>query len=193
MKERPIIFSGPMVRAILDGRKTMTRRVVKPQPKRQGPILAMDDLPRCPYGAPGDRLYVRETWRLSAHLDGCSPSKAWNADSKQGLVPLAIQYRADSHVELGAYGDKISWTWGRWRPSIHMPRWASRIQLEVTGVRVERVQDTSEADIIEEGCPREYLLGSNWFRPLWDSINAKRGYNWKSNPWVWCVNFEVLP
>lgn len=200
MKERPILFSGEMVKAILDGRKTQTRRVMKPQPII-GEGGSMVDLGNgwavldgimagewnCPYGKPGDRLWVRETWRAG----GIYADIMKIAD----LNPAAdehIHYRADeqdSGVDV-------------WRPSIHMPRWASRITLEVTDIRVERVQDISETDVGAEGIEStltdpntgnvvERCPGDRWaFAGLWDSINAKRGYSWESNPWVWVVEFK---
>lgn len=224
MKEKPILFSGPMVRAILEGRKTQTRRVVKPQPPscyhfvhyRQqdtawnpitGPAgfyAGFDYRPdnpdpsyyRCPYGQPGDRLWVRETW----------------ADTSKESLLCPVSYRATWPPE-DEEGRGFNW-----QPSIHMPRWASRIDLEVTGVRVERVQDITEEDAKEEGCSQwdmdcPWCLGSGTvrssidqaqpscpcglpgmyhynFRVLWDSINASRGYGWDANPWVWVVSFR---
>jgi hypothetical protein len=190
MKERPIIFSAPMVRAILAGTKTQTRRVVKntgmyaidapihgeETAKRE--LLALAT--RCPYGQPGGRLWVRETWaqpdRRSA---GFSP---W--------VYAANYQERPSH---------------RWRPSIHMPRCASRILLDVTAVRVERLQDISEADALAEGVTPKWepgcsgrlmeALGGFSFRPaasayadLWESINGPG--SWDANPWVWMVEFR---
>lgn len=183
MKERPIIFSGEMVRAILEGRKTQTRRVVKPQPwpvetvdtERHVIVSHPDKLrvPPCPYGQPGDRLWVRETWwhprATEAHIDN-------------------VAYRADGEMPCHLVETN-------WRPSIHMPRWASRILLEVTDVRVERVQDISEADVQAEGCtgsPFGPMGDAVLFPRVWDSINAKRGHDWDTNPWVWVVSFRVL-
>lgn len=166
MKERPIIFSGPMVRAILDGRKTQTRRIVKPQPlavaapfhpePRGGNRwvwMARDDAPgysyatadfRCPCGAPGDRLWVRETWAVSHAVDHMRPSELPKSSD-------IVYYPGTQSI-----GGLMR------RPSIHMPRWASRITLEIVSVRVEM---------------------------LWDSINAKRA-PWSSNPWVWVIEFR---
>jgi hypothetical protein len=195
MKECPILFSAPMVRAILDGRKTQTRRVVKPQPDTMGERLSMRYLPywhvggfrtlasapnpiRCPYGVPGDRLWVRETWR-PVGLD----------------TPLSECVDA-SDVEFAATSDEAALAVLRWRPSIHMPRWASRILLEVVSVRVEPVQDISAEDVIAEGLPADMPMSrADWissFSGLWDAINAKRGYPWTSNPWVWVVEFKRL-
>ena len=164
MKEIPILFSSPMVRAILDGRKSQTRRVVK-------------SLHLCPYGEKGSILWVRETFV---------------ALSKDNIL-----YRADDR-----YPDSI--TPLKWKPSIFMPRWASRITLEITGVRVERLQDISEEDALTEGC-ENYLCGGYDFsyhgyeckpavanyRRLWDSINGKK-YPWKSNPLVWVISFRRI-
>jgi hypothetical protein len=190
MKERPILFSGPMVRAILAGRKTMTRRVVKPQPyllyrpetykvvvDEYGQARWMDeeghsehtrgwDNPaylECPYGMPGDRLWVRETWRFG----GCGDK----------------QYRADGEVPLRC----------KWKPSIFMPRWASRITLEITGVCVDRLQDISVNDAREEGisekeCPNWHAVTD--FAALWESINGRE--SWDANPWVWVVEFRKV-
>ena len=186
MKERPILFSGPMVRAILDGRKTMTRRVVR---LRAGEIAheggdgrlhavanttwgdCIERVIQCPYGVPGDMLWVRETW--ASDVDGC---------------PAGLGYRAD-HLDPRGDGPANPM---RWRPSIHMPRWASRLTLEITAVRVERLQDISEADARAEGCPAECPDGNavDWFSGIWDGINAERGYPWSSNPWVWVIGFE---
>ena len=183
VKERPILFSGAMVRAILEGRKTQTRRVVKPT---SGPhsiektictpgSLAAFIRHRCPYGQPGDRLWVRETWGIH----DADPARAW--------------FRADPGVEDCVAKSTAGW---KWRPSIHMPRWASRITLRLTDVRVERVQDISVSDCIAEGLgyPTDdrYAAVDN-FKPLWDSINAARGYGWDANPWVWVLVFEPVP
>jgi len=174
--ERQIIFSGEMVRAILEGRKTQTRRVIKPQP--------IDKLwmAVCPYGERGWRLWVRESWR----------------PADLGRVPgerQPIQYRADEatlerhyHVAPAAYFPGEA----KWRPSIHMPRWASRITLEVVAVRVERVQDIREDDAFAEG-----ICGGDWlgdpvgeFAKLWDTLNQSRGFGWSVNPWVWVIEFK---
>jgi len=189
MKDHPILFSGPMVRAICEGRKTMTRRVVqfnKPYtwheawqyvyPHPGGGFIFTDAA--CPdtvisrmaagregkipqQGKPGDRLWVRETW--AQDLDG------------------EIFYAAD-HLQKPSTIDK-------WRPSIFMPRAVSRIALEINSVRAERLQAISESDAMAEGCPTEDYQN---FRMLWDSINAKRGYGWSQNPWVWVIQFRRL-
>lgn len=196
IKERPILFSGPMVRAILEGRKTQTRRVVVPTmttprvaPLHMEPWIIdgeqetdehglpcwagyHPDYPgeakwfSCPYGQPGDRLWVRETWNKQM-IDGAE----------------RVAYRADipnGHSFL------------YWHPSIHMPRWASRITLELTGVRVERVQDITSEDARAEGVDAPDVLPRSKFATLWDSINAKRGYGWETNCWVWVLEFKRL-
>ena len=179
VKERPILFSGPMVRAILGGRKTQTRRIVKLKchdgfevgPNYEGehwPVRGGDRMP-CPYGKPGDRLWVRETWLCATGEPG----------------PTLCHYQAD--------GDRPEFN-GLWKPSIHMFRWASRITLEITGVRVERLQDITEADAMAEGVE----CCSGWighageprriFCDLWKSINGAE--SWAANPWVWVVEFR---
>lgn len=176
MKERPILFSAPMVRAILDGRKTQTRRVVKGEALRWlndgfTPKFVADYQNRlCPYGKPGDHLWVRETFHT---VDGHSAF-----------------YRAD--YEHNPKGDKehgIVWT-----PSIHMPRWASRISLKIIGVRVERLQDISEKDAWAEGCEGfdDDVSGGKSgyceYAELWEEINGKG--SWDANPWVWVIKFK---
>lgn len=188
VKEHPILFSAPMIRAILDGTKTQTRRVVK-RPKRTpldyilNPSLMVDawcvwwqnpsfervgQTQDCPYGQPGDRLWARETWRVSDQPDE------------------RIEYRADVDPQY----DGLKWT-----PSIHMPRWASRITLEITAVRVERLQDISEQDAMAEGINGEQLHSAQGYAPkafmkLWESINGPG--SWAANPWVWCISFRRL-
>lgn len=169
---RPILFSGEMVRAILDGRKTQTRRVVVPQPSHvEGNTLyldgdgfygraARDRIIHCPYGAPGDRLWVRETWT------------EFYASSRGATHETGVRYKADGgerilSVPTARYGasltddDRLAW-----RPSIHMPRWASRITLEITDVRVQRVQEISEEDAIAEGM--------RWVAPTEEEQRAHR-------------------
>lgn len=204
MKERPILFSGPMVRAILEGRKTVTRRAVKglqiPTEDKTTPHEGLrwsalgqrhlrygfnvfgsteeecaHELARCgvcPFGKPGDRLWVRETF----------------AD-----IGCRLTFRAD--LEDGAHCSVTRWT-----PSLHMPRWASRILLEITSVRVERLQDISEEQAIAEGPPGLAFPappGSHWvtedgrrraFMRLWDDVNGAGA--WDANPWVWVVEFK---
>ena len=190
MKERPIIFSTDMVKAILEGRKTQTRRVIKPQPDRviNGVPFeylghkyhdASDRAIRCPYGQVGDRLWVRETWATQKSIDRFSPSYIGNA----ATVPL--WYKADAVNGRSFIG------LGKWRPSIFMPRWASRITLEITEVRVERLQEITFEDFKKEGIEMDGSWDGSFAR-LWDSLNAKRGYSWESNPWVWVISFRRL-
>lgn len=183
-RERPIIFNGDMVRAILEGRKTMTRRVVK----IDSPTLEFDtctpywptctgkggDFIRvpCPYGQPGDRLWVRETWGSGF------------TDMNFKTLTKGAKYKAD-------YPDDTKFTGGKWRPSIHMPRWASRITLEITNVRVERLREIDEEEARAEG-----FLNNNWatargnFALLWDEINGPG--SWDKNLWVWVIEFKKL-
>jgi hypothetical protein len=210
MTERPILFSAEMVRAILDGRKTQTRRVMKVQPwpdatievgpyhphridrhgeSQPGPVTfgAIWDhqdivnggdagLP-CPYGKPGDYLWVRETW---APLADC-------------VVLNCAYYRLD-HEEARSSGSRVD---VKWRPSIYMPRWASRITLRITDIRVERLQDISEEDAKAEGVkPLDYAAhhvaagcGARIaFEQIWTTINGPGA--WEANPWVWVISFE---
>lgn len=171
MKERPILFSGPMVRAILGGRKTQTRRIVK--------TGTPDDWNACPYGVIGDHLWVRECFSKPYELD-------IQAKCFTGF------YRATDA------GRKV-----KWMPSIFMPRWASRIALEITNVRIERLQDISEADAQREGWdwsnhdvmqtydPVTMDTARRWFQAKWDEINGKRA-PWGSNPLVWLVEFKRM-
>lgn len=194
LRERPILFNGDSVRAILRGQKTQTRRVVKPQPHagvRLDPTIPSGLTDghgreiRLRYGTPGDNLWVRETW-------------AMRSDAEPGSE------KAKHHLHYKADGDELSGEWHDyhpgWRPSIFMPRWASRVLLEITEVRLERVQAISEEDAIAEGAPKMHLdgLGQTWathkrgFESVWDSINAKHGFGWEENPWVWVIKFEQL-
>lgn len=211
MRERPILFSAPMVRAILSGAKTQTRRIVKGAPDNTSEVVSsllvhrgdLFDFRRnldnpkalsCPYGAPGDRLWVREAWAAADRM-----YQGHDLDE-----PRVIAYPADRSARRGFGGtvtdvpafDLASWNWDslKGRPSIHMPRWASRISLEVTAVRVERLQAISTMDAMAEGVePRPVASGAmsytHGFRALWDSINGARA-SWASNPWVWAVEFK---
>ena len=202
---RPILFSAPMVRAILDGRKTQTRRAIRPQPN--GKLLGVLDRDRgprywfaagpadrssvevyCPYGKPGDLLWVRETWQHSNH-----PLGPYDRDC---TVFYRADYLDDPH---GPDGEKSpEGKYRQWRPSIHMPRLACRITLRVTDVRVERLADISEDDVVAEGWPHTDTNGAGvplrdaypigWYANLWEDINGKG--SWERNPWVWVVSFE---
>ncbi len=215
MNERPILFSAPMVRALLAGTKTQTRRVMKLHPSAiacccggsaakwkatndgqwhcgicgGGNRLTSKDVEgvRCPYGAPGDRLWVREAFAFTdAHEPDYSGSIEYRADNKclaieAGRVLVDVPHGCDPRAFAGP-----------WRPSIHMPRWACRLVLEITCVRVERLQDISEADAQAEGSGLTSGSYSHrgWFRELWGEIN--RPAAWDANPWVWVVGFRRL-
>lgn len=262
MNAKPILFSGPMVRALLEGRKTQTRRIVKPQPTNgwafeNPPVLGRitsshpkrgrfgafvrrglgsdfpeADLIACPYGQPGDLLWVRETW---ADLLAVSPTtdepmkigpgerlieeptfwidgegrKRWHYDGQ------VIAYRANSDVEFcdgnGFMGDMADRSdMPTWKPSIHMPRWASRLTLRITDVRVQRLQDISEEDARAEGAGlyvpghgfiteqtlhadpgySNFLAPRQGFEAIWTEINGAD--SWAANPWVWAISFEVI-
>lgn len=206
MKETGIIFNGEMVRATIDGRKTQTRRIVKPQPDEDGlarlsggPWMdTSEKVYRCPFGQVGDRLYVRETFAILGNEDGCPID--WNGNLIKGDEKQAARiYKASCWQEPGNYGlwsipDRDIQYEGAWRPSIHMPRWASRILLEITDVRVERLNDISEEDAKAEGAPTEccvigdkHFLG---FRTLWKSIYGAE--SWNANPWCWAITFKRI-
>lgn len=208
MKERPIIFSTESVRAILEGRKTQTRRVIKPQPE-QSPNCKidirwgfryfnkehLDEMNRfCPYGQVGEGLWVRETWAL--RNDG--KQVIHKAGYEDIVRALDLQEFAK---EQGLPMPNI-----KWRSAFFMPRWASRITLEITEVRVERLQEISEEDVMAEGepympLPKEGLLSFGYTKPYkytrehfayaWDPLNTKRGYGWETNPWVWVILFAT--
>ena len=186
MRERPILFNSEMVKAILEGRKTQTRRVIKPQPEDfDGDNILWKGrwkpLNVCPYGQVGDRLWVKETWTP----DIFTGKPLWY---KANGIP-------DSLKNI------------RWKPSIFMPRWASRITLEITGLRVERLQEITEEDTIKEGIVMNNRPFEGWywmpniysttnpivaFEKLWDSLNAKREYSWEQNPWCWVLEFKRI-
>ncbi len=205
MTDRPILFSAPMVRAILSGSKSQTRRVLK---QATGPSLSVgmdDDEPgvaalswlwgdgpghdvhetikrvNCPYGQPGDRLWVRETFVQGYPLVDGNPDQF---DDDGNLKPLQTWYRASVSPHFcwsdddGGTVDAVPW-----KPSIHMPRWASRITLEVTGVRVERLGDLSESDARQEG-----VASRDEFIELWKSINGQ----WESETWTWVLQFRKV-
>jgi hypothetical protein len=220
-RERPIIFSGDMVRAILKNRKSQTRRVLKKEkffkhiPMYYGGPLeyrpcghswpgkridmmcsdcALKLLIKCPYGQPGDRLWLRETWAMELIAgEGEYPDESesvlikWKADNLDwvdyGNADIPCDYR---FIERKG-----------WRSPLYMPKWAARIWLEITGIRVERVQDISEDDARSEGIYNhehlKYITSAcKAFQGLWDSLNKKRGFGWDDNPWVWVIEFKVL-
>lgn len=220
-KERPILFNSEMVNAILSGRKTQTRRIIKLPliDKNMGCELAGNELAgevnagdyrNCPLGKPGDQLWVRETFALLGNEDGVCVD--WQNNMVKGDEQAAARiYKASCEQKHGDYGlysipDSAYWKpdtsnmkyEGSWRPSIHMPRWASRIDLLITGVRVERLQDISEQDARAEGCAYGKGNGEidlavrpeNHFPTLWASIYGADG--WQANPWVWVIEFERM-
>ena len=223
MKERPILFSAPMVRAILDGRKSQTRRIVKKQisdiHKFQGWIIGSTDkkrdgcaswgigegalsydlvVARCPYGQPGDRLWVRESYMPDPADDGTWAYTQYMGCKGSPLSDIPMKFRRPENCIYRATWDGSELV--GWKPSIHMPRWASRILLEVTNVRVERLQDISEEDAIAEGVDGENeaaKIGAEWYekpkrayRRLWKSINGTG--SWDFNPWVWVIDFKRI-
>jgi hypothetical protein len=233
VKERPIIFSAPMVRAILSGAKTQTRRIIKPQPRWDDPVWWWDDKPfvsdeamadhlfhevygthGTPYGSVweegGDRLWVRESFDIvddpaAYHVDDgprqddhgykCPDAVKRGPNGERWVV----DYAANENTRL-MDRDGVR----RWKPSIHMPRWASRIALEITDVRVQRVQEIGRdgrkaVDVLAEGITPEQIANEQkWFHPddspalafarLWEAVNGKG--SWESNPWVWAITFK---
>lgn len=204
MNEKPILMNEQSVRAILDGRKVQTRRVMKQDVVTDAGIAGIIagtepafDLSKCPYGIPGDHLWVRETWKLVLNdTDWCG---IWYpATANRDLTPLPVKLsweRKKSLAVLRTVGLK---------PSIHMPREFSRITLEITDVRVERVQEITLGDVAAEGWPDApqghdvwvaelpglQRCGFDWWIKLWDSINGD--HPWASNPWVWVIAFEAI-
>lgn len=204
VKERPILFSGEMVRAILSGEKVQTRREMKPQPLAveqakyttwtwpadadatkfawAGKRPISDAVERhCPYGQRGERLWVRET--CSFTVDDYPYCR------KPSVVPH------DAKVWYRASNDRPTWADTKWHPSIFMPRWASRITLEITGIRVERLHDITEGDARAEGVSKALngkgiLSNFEAFRMLWTRINGAS--SWTQNPWLWVVDFQMI-
>ncbi|EAN6941595.1 hypothetical protein EKF11_23890 [Salmonella enterica] len=194
MKERGMIFNAEMVRAILDGRKTQTRRPVKFPliDKNMGCELAGNELAgelaahnywNSPYGKPGDRIWVRETFRVH--------SRATDVATLVYRASVRNSWTEQTHRVPVAVCNKPA-TPEKWTPSIHMPRWASRITLEITDVRVERLNDIRECDAKAEGGQTECtLIGDKYypgFRSLWKSIYGEE--SWAANPWVWVIEFK---
>ncbi len=202
VKWRPIIFQGWGVKAILEGRKTQTRRVLKPQPI--GYDVAVDVLSydhgvfeekawreqHSPYGVAGDGLWVRESIR-------CTPEDVYYL--ADGMSIRVADLEPDQDFWLQNYGgsrvgEEVT------IPSIHMPRWVSRVGLEIVDVHIQRVQDISMQDAVAEGWPDDGHLNNygtgavarDWFAEVWDSVNAKREFSWKANPWVWAIEFALL-
>jgi hypothetical protein len=222
VKERPVIFSAPMIRAILEGRKTQTRRIIKPQPPAmfcEGDVAAITNGKRwafsrmyavahgvafpadpepgylCPYGQPGDRLWVRESWQITGRL-GTEYSVWYPAGGEAVGIDVGFE-GPDPKWDAMIHEDRV-------RNPLFMPRWASRITLEVTDVRVERVRDIGRDgrkahDVLAEGItPDQIAHQAKFFHSddapaltyaiLWDSINGKG--SWRDNPWVWVVEFK---
>ena len=258
MKERPILFSGAMVRALLDGTKTQTRRALKPQPTgfvggpgvrllngAEAPLTPLDETAGpigreilCPYGQPGDRLWVRETWQFHGGMLDCGTARS--AAGTSLYQDIVVSYPADgARVTLhpngqdwqtprqparrkgeeyslrdapadfiydgkNTYYDRLTRWWNRKIPAIHMPRWASRITLEITSVRVERLQDITEADALAEGIVHQpdggYGLADTThyhftdprqsYFSLWEAINGSGSVD--ANPWVWAIHFRKV-
>ncbi len=260
MKERPILFSGPMVRALLADTKTQTRRIGKTQcaewtelaveysiHAKKGKVAVATHLAypngsarhgicECPYGIPGDRLWVRETWQFHGGMLDCGTGRSSAGTSL--YQDIVVSYPADGarvtlhpngqdwptpnqppqregevyslrdapadfvYTGKNTYHDRLTRWWNRKIPGIHMPRWASRITLEITSVRVERLQDISEADALAEGVTDDGSLVTDLagndrggafaaFATLWEVINGAD--SWDDNPWVWAIEFRRLP
>ena len=230
MKQRPIPFIALMVNAIRSGRKTQTRRIMKPQPTINGNCFSWEGHKpnsklgayhsfnhdaettniflsgSCHLGAVGERLWVRETWRVAPSacegwsMDDSEPCTGW-IDYKAGgcAQKTAPNFEALERTVFGK--GEVDWDFlpDRWKPSIFMPRWASRIHLEITEVRVQRLNDISDDDAIAEGCPGGHAAIPGYgysatplehFRWVWESINGEG--SWNENPWVWCINFKVI-
>ncbi len=225
--EYPIIFSTEMVKAYLERRKTMTRRVMRPQPPANAVMKQHSKYPNCwlpyttdgrlmnscqgnrkndcgwycPYGQVGSKLWIRET---IAEWQGTIESVK-NGDLDEAAALDYIVYKAGAKDWAGILKDKSYGHPWNVRPSIHMPRWASRITLEIKELRVERLQDITEEDAKAEGIESSklgtdywnFFDGKGWwnsaitaFSYLWDSLNAKRGQGWEKNPWIWCISFR---
>ena len=218
MKEKPILMSTDMARAILDGKKTMTRRVIKipdgytitptGNPKAYAvvkmgdgiysriPVNRRDNI-KCPYGQVGSRLWVRETWWV--HPDYKNVSAGWLAPTANSpeRVFYSLKDSADWCYESEKKPEDWEYRLAKKVPSIHMPRWASRITLEITEIRVERLNQITDDDALAEGVFGDETCYDQatpcmCFEALWDSINAKRGCGWGTNPWVWAISFKEI-
>lgn len=210
MRERPILFSAPMVRALLAGTKTQTRRVCKLDMRDGMPGPEMASLLRCcPYGIPGDRLWVREAWRVTEKHDDkpprdLTPRKMTVFFDAGGSIANQRSGKWERDDDLMPPGELLPWV-GRLRHGMFMPRWACRLELEITDVRVQRLKDISEKDARAEGSAcvdeftgREVLFpdacnAGSWrlgYRVIWEGINGPG--SWDANPWVWVVAFKVL-
>lgn len=198
MKARPILMSAPMVRALLAGTKTQTRRTIKPQPEC-GFVVGAVGSPACPYGVIGDLIYVKEAWRTAKSLDDLDATKiaAKCLDAGYHSPWAPMKFEADGHQCSTWHGfgnghDKA--VPGRYRHARFMPRWASRITLRIAEVRVQRLTEISQQDCIAEGMPPNtgpllhHVIAD--YRRLWGEINGKD--SWDTNPWVWCISFECI-
>lgn len=191
--ERPIIFGGEMVRAILADLKTQTRRVITPSWQRCLDLEEPEDvakaLAQCPHGRPGDRLWVRETWRFV----GVDMNRLGRTHSVEDAV---VEY-ADGSRRTITVDWQLAEQWmqrqPKRRPSIHMPRWASRLTLVIDQVRIERLQDILQSEAQAEGA-QPLIAGAyrEGFIAIWNGINLRRGYSWESNPWVWVIKFRRI-
>lgn len=235
MKEKPILFSDPMIQAILEGRKTQTRRVMKDQKglgsaydfvncenngcaqlgvsessRGFGLYVGCGEYPeegsefwKSPYGSIGEGLWVRETWGMegtgtcgvNGHIDVC-----YRATDEKGIDPISIEVSRKEYIKYLDRWNKANSMKMPWTSSIHMPRWASRLDLEITDIRVERLQDISKEDCIAEGMEGLKDIHGGWhesYAELWDSINGKPrsdglDIRWNANPWVWVVTFKKI-
>lgn len=230
VKERPILFRGELVRKILAGKKSQTRRPVKPQPRERGfistgwcrcddcgndykrapkrckcgctlfksnsKIISWED---CPFGAPGDRLWVKEGWRWYSRDRGCGVEGGLEYRADCGHRAVIIQDRIARDRFLSDVAKGLG---NKWRHPNHMPRYASRLTLEITDVRVERLCSISEEDAQAEGyeawdrdCDSGHTIGQSaaeLFQESWDAIYAAKGYGWKDNPWCWVISFRKV-
>jgi hypothetical protein len=217
MKDRGMIFNAEMVRALLNGNKTQTRRPLKNQPiidmpLSKGPMIRIGSakyesfnpmrmIRRCPFGQVGDRIWVRETWMPDAPRNGEWPDYEFYGGGMRPLSLIPNEYRNHHNcIYRASWDDELT----GWKPSIHMPRWASRITLEITDVRVERLQDISASDAISEGLTHIDYEGDSWgfsggnptgygsatgaYQALWNSLYG----NWNDNPWVWAIRFKKV-